>query len=121
MGNLGEILGKSWEKSWEKSWRNLVERRLTVELTENGEMTMLEVLYDKTKNTVTEVKSSLTKVSNEATPFYQTLDQYPTNVVKVGQKTATVKPRKPNCCTKCGNRSKGHLGPTGKWCNMNKA
>ena len=97
-----------------------VERRLTVELTENGEMSMLEVLYDKTKNTITEVKSSLTKVSNEATPFYKTLELDPTRVVKVGQRTVTVKSRKPNCCTKCGNRSKGHLGPTGKFCNMNK-
>ena len=97
-----------------------VERRLTVELTENGEMSMLEVLYDKTKNTITEVKSSLTKVSNEATPFYKTLELDPTHVVKVGQRTVTVKSRKPNCCTKCGNRSKGHLGPTGKFCNMNK-
>ena len=35
-----------------------VERRLTVELTENGEMSMLEVLYDKTKNTITAAESA---------------------------------------------------------------
>ena len=97
-----------------------IRRQLTVELTGNGRMFQCEVLYDKLKNTVTELSSSLTKVSNNAIPMYKMIAQEPTLTLNVGEKIGTVKPRKQNCCTKCGNLSKGHLGPTGKLCNMNK-
>ena len=97
-----------------------IRRQLTVELTGNGRMVQYEVLYDKLKNTMTELSSSLTKVSNNAIPMYKMIAQEPTLTLNVGEKIGTVKPRKQNCCTKCGNPSKGHLGPTGKLCNMNK-
>ena len=94
--------------------------QLTVELTGNGRMVQYEVLYDKLKNTMTELSSSLTKISINAIPMYKMIAQEPILTLNVGEKIATVKPRKQNCCTKCGNPSKGHLGPTGKLCNMNK-
>ena len=97
-----------------------MERRLSVELIDNGGMSMVEILIDKTRNTITEVQSVLTKVSNKGTPYYKTLELESTQIVNVGKMIAALKTRKPNCCTKCGNRTKGHLGPTGKFCNMNK-
>ena len=97
-----------------------IRRQLTVELTGNGRMFQCEVLYDKLKNTVTELSSSLTKVSNNAIPMYKMIAQEPILTLNVGEKIATLKPRKQNCCTKCGNPTKGHLGPTGNLCNMNK-
>ena len=97
-----------------------MERRLSVELIDNGGMSMVEILIDKTRNTITEVQSFLTKVSNKGTPYYKTLELESTQIVNVGKMIAALKTRKPNCCTKCGNRTKGHLGPTGKFCNMNK-
>ena len=97
-----------------------IRRQLTVELTGNGRMVQYEVLYDKLKNTMTELSSSLTKISINAIPMYKMIAQEPTLTLNVGEKIGTVKPRKQNCCTKCGNLSKGHLGPTGKLCNMNK-
>ena len=83
-------------------------------------MSQYELLYGKLKNTVTELFSTMTKISNNALPMYKLIDHDHTLTLNVGQMVGSVQPRKQHCCTRCNNPTKGHLGPTGKLCNMNK-
>ena len=93
-----------------------MERRLSVELIDNGGMSMVEILIDKTRNTITEVQSFLTKVSNKGTPYYKTLELESTQIVNVGKMIAALKTRKPNCCTK----GRHHLKKTGFFRSLSK-
>ena len=97
-----------------------IQRQLTVELTEAGRLSQCEVLYDKMKNTVTRLFSTMTKISNDSLPMYKLIDCDRSLNINVGKTVGSVQPRKQPCCTRCNNPTKGHLGPTGKLCNMNK-
>ena len=74
-----------------------IQRQLIVELTEARMMTQYEALYNNLKNTVTEMFSTLTKISNNALPMYKLIDRDHTLTLNVGQMVGSVQPRKQHC------------------------